>query len=334
MRKDLRIGLGIGALLLVFTITFLVVRNHTENQARLAGEQGELTDRPEIESGLPEANPNTVTLNDTASNRAATLPPIKPVTSVDPATPPLAVKPAAEPDPFDPRPLPQSGGGVSGSSISNTSQDWDMILATGRMGSGGMPGTGSTGGAPHVPIHIVPPRNSGSSPHVVLPPRTSTQRSSEGGASPRPMVGGGTLSVATGRPYTIKEGDTFVTIAKSAYGNSRYYLQIEKANSSVDPTRLKIGQQIVLPELSSEARSVKEPTGPFHESDNRPINNRTEYRVDTGDSLYRISMRIYGTPRMIDAIYDANKSTIGANPERLRLGMILKLPPALAQASK
>ena len=33
MRKDLRLGLGIGALATVFAVTFLVVRNHTQKQA-------------------------------------------------------------------------------------------------------------------------------------------------------------------------------------------------------------------------------------------------------------------------------------------------------------
>ncbi len=44
------------------------------------------------------------------------------------------------------------------------------------------------------------------------------------------------------------------------------------------------------------------------------------------DSLFRISMRLYGSPRMTDAFYEMNRAAIGANPDRLRLGMILRLP--------
>jgi nucleoid-associated protein YgaU len=92
----------------------------------------------------------------------------------------------------------------------------------------------------------------------------------------------------------------------------------------------------VLPELSLEARVSRATAGPFaRDDDNRPINARTEYRVDTNDSLYRIAMKLYGTPRMVNALYDANRDAIGPNPERLRFGMILKLPrPAEQTAGK
>ncbi|MDB5295239.1 MAG: hypothetical protein JWO31_1222, partial [Phycisphaerales bacterium] len=38
MRKDLRLGLGLGVLATVFTVTFLVVRNYTANQTLTAAD--------------------------------------------------------------------------------------------------------------------------------------------------------------------------------------------------------------------------------------------------------------------------------------------------------
>ena len=43
-------------------------------------------------------------------------------------------------------------------------------------------------------------------------------------------------------------------------------------------------------------------------------------------------MKLYGNIRMVDKLYELNKNAIGADPAKLKLGMILKLPSsAVAQ---
>ena len=53
--------------------------------------------------------------------------------------------------------------------------------------------------------------------------------------------------VSTHTPYTIRRGDTLWSIAKQHYNNGQRWKEIVSANPGLDPTRLKIGQQIVIP---------------------------------------------------------------------------------------
>lgn len=339
MRKDLRLGLGIGALATVFAVTFLVVRNHTQKQAAADPDAAQVA-AGEAEGGAPEANVAVAAPGGMAGGTGVSaggpaggpvLPPLQPVASPD-GRPPYPRIPAE--DPFAKRQVrsgetpmpgpagkPATGQGKPGDAIKPAgggNEDWDLILATGRLE------TGST---------VSRAAGLATPPPAPANYRAAANRGGES-ATVRPPQFGGTLSAATGRPYTVRDGDTFTSIAKAAYGSSKYSTQIERANRNVDPTRLQPGQQIVLPELSLEARATRATAGPFdRDDDNRPVNARTEYRVDTGDSLYRISTKLYGTPRMVNAIYEANRAAIGPNPERLKFGMILKLPRPAEQAA-
>ncbi|RTQ49543.1 LysM peptidoglycan-binding domain-containing protein [Hymenobacter gummosus] len=50
------------------------------------------------------------------------------------------------------------------------------------------------------------------------------------------------------------------------------------------------------------------------------------YTVVSGDSLSKIAKRHYGDAAKWHQIYDANKSTIGNDPDRIEVGQVLKLP--------
>lgn len=50
------------------------------------------------------------------------------------------------------------------------------------------------------------------------------------------------------------------------------------------------------------------------------------YTVVSGDSLSKIAKHHYGDAAKWHQIYDANKSTIGSNPDRIEVGQVLKLP--------
>ncbi|MDQ6669743.1 MAG: LysM peptidoglycan-binding domain-containing protein, partial [Chloroflexota bacterium] len=53
----------------------------------------------------------------------------------------------------------------------------------------------------------------------------------------------------------------------------------------------------------------------------------TTYEVQAGDTLLSIAQQEYGDVTLWRRIYDANKDTIGADPDKLKLGMSLKIPP-------
>ncbi len=50
------------------------------------------------------------------------------------------------------------------------------------------------------------------------------------------------------------------------------------------------------------------------------------YTVEEGDSLWAISVKLYGTPDRIQAIFEANQAVL-ASPNDLRVGMVLQIPP-------
>jgi nucleoid-associated protein YgaU len=51
------------------------------------------------------------------------------------------------------------------------------------------------------------------------------------------------------------------------------------------------------------------------------------YEVQSGDTLASIAQQQYGDGTQWRRIYDANKDAIGADPDKLKLGMQLKIPP-------
>jgi nucleoid-associated protein YgaU len=130
--------------------------------------------------------------------------------------------------------------------------------------------------------------------------------------------------------YTIKAGDTGVSIAKEWFGDGNKWTLISKANPWADFNRLKIGQKIKLPPKDSTTASI---------SNSSPVTNATTaskpvtmgdksiYTVQAGDTLIKIARKHYGTDAKWEAIYEANKSIIGSDPANLKLGMKLTLPP-------
>jgi nucleoid-associated protein YgaU len=129
---------------------------------------------------------------------------------------------------------------------------------------------------------------------------------------------------AGGRLYTIKPGQTLSLIAAEIYGNPRFYVAIKRANPTLDANHLKPGMRITLPDISDVKPGGHEAIA---ETAGAGSTGKT-YKVQSGDTLYRISKNLYGSPKQADAIYELNKESIGADKARLRLGMVLRLPAA------
>jgi len=127
-------------------------------------------------------------------------------------------------------------------------------------------------------------------------------------------------TVAPSKPevYTIKEGDTMSSIAQAWFGDGKKWDLIAKANPLVDPTKMQVGQKLNLPAKSTEREKPKPGT--------------REYVVRPGDTLVDIARAVYGDGARWKAIYDANKSAIGADPDHVTVGMKLTIP-ALATRS-
>jgi nucleoid-associated protein YgaU len=58
-----------------------------------------------------------------------------------------------------------------------------------------------------------------------------------------------------------------------------------------------------------------------------PAAGGESYTVADGDTLATIAERFYGDPTQWRRIYDANRSVIGENPDNVRVGTTLRIPP-------
>jgi LysM repeat protein len=72
-------------------------------------------------------------------------------------------------------------------------------------------------------------------------------------ASAPPPVAPQTAAPA-GDTYTIRKGDTLWSIATRYYNDGKRWKDIVSINPGLDPTKLRVGQQIVLPSLSTAIR--------------------------------------------------------------------------------
>lgn len=146
-----------------------------------------------------------------------------------------------------------------------------------------------------------------------------------------PAGGGGT--------HIVKAGETLSSIALAAYGSSTYYPHILRANPNVNPNNLKLGTPLKMPHIndvkadSGAERGSEHSAGQTSAEPEVKIDPSKQYRVQAGDSLYKIALKVYGKTSYVDKIYEKNKALIGADNKRLKLGMILELPEKGATAA-
>lgn len=118
--------------------------------------------------------------------------------------------------------------------------------------------------------------------------------------------------------YTVRKYDTLSSIAEDWFGSESKWNLIASANPSINPDRLRIGQQLRLP--PKDATTVTRSRASSDE--------RGRYVVRSGDTLTSIASARYGTSRGWRRIYDANRQAIGTDPNELRVGMVLVIPSA------
>ncbi|MFW6038878.1 MAG: LysM peptidoglycan-binding domain-containing protein [bacterium] len=132
--------------------------------------------------------------------------------------------------------------------------------------------------------------------------------------------------------YTIQSGDNFSVLAERFYGNERRWVEIAQANPTIDPDGLRVGQEIRLPDPDDfePLSSDEDDSAEARSDDDRAV----PYTVQAGDTLSEIASQYYGTSARWRTIYEANRNRIGANPNRLRAGTTLLIPPAPNEAER
>ncbi len=152
-----------------------------------------------------------------------------------------------------------------------------------------------------------PPANEVSNPPVEMPPTITNPPVMP--VVPEPAPPTVAAPAPGGSEYTIVKGDTLSRVAKS---NGVTLKALLAANPGVVPTRLKVGQKLVLPaggEAAGTAASVSA-TGD---------SSGATYTVKSGDTLSKIARKHHTTVKAIQA--ENNLITT-----RIRVGQKLKIP--------
>jgi nucleoid-associated protein YgaU len=327
MRKDVKFGLTIGGLLIAVLVVWIIATNH-----------GDKNKQPDVSLANPNADTGIQPANEGApapapAPEAPKAPdPVRTTTPTPGATGTPAVTTTTPPATGTPSSTVGSNGavanltptpistGAAGSSTAPKASNWDQLMSHGPS-AGLFADTGRSS---------TPTASSGGNAVVVDPlPDNST-------STTRPTLANGS------RTHKVQNGETFASIARTVYGNGKYYKKLIDANPNVNPNRLKVGTDIVIPELTTSESSA---TASASTSDSTPAPNtqtgapktpadpKTTYIVQSSDTLEKIARKLYGDGAQWDKIYEANKDVIGPNPSKLKLNMVLRLPEPPTVAS-
>ncbi len=132
---------------------------------------------------------------------------------------------------------------------------------------------------------------------------------------------------APGRHYVVRPGDSLWTIAEKTYGPGKggRWRRIAEANPDVDPGRLTPGVELVVPAIADGRDRAVEQQNPDAGNEDQAAGEARTYTVSAGDTLGRISAKVYGTCKKWRRIQEANGNL---DPRRLRAGMELAIPSA------
>jgi len=132
------------------------------------------------------------------------------------------------------------------------------------------------------------------------------------------------------RTYRIGQGDTLAILAELFYGKQEYAEFLVRANPGLDPRRLIVGQEIIIPETPGDLSVLNRAAQPEPAKTDKPAApapaaaERT-YTVKAGDSFWKIADNELGDGNRWQEIYELNKAEVPA-PNRLKVGQVLKLP--------
>lgn len=175
---------------------------------------------------------------------------------------------------------------------------------------------------------LLTPRQEQPAPSQVLPPqepaRFETPR-----ATPAPLV-----TPPEFIDHTVERGETFGSISRRYYGNTRHANEIARANPFIDPSRLRPGRVVRVPKDPGNIQGKPAiPANPGTPPPPGSINYNTSrsYTVVAGDTLSRISQKMYGTQANTSLIFESNRNLL-ASPDDLAIGQVLVIPPATGPA--
>ena len=124
------------------------------------------------------------------------------------------------------------------------------------------------------------------------------------------------------REYVIKSGDTLEGIARAQLGSGSRWREITAMNPGLEPTNLKIGARIVLPDGTAAPKASDAPAAAGAPAPGAA----NTYTVQRGDTLVALSRKFYGSDADWKRILEANAGLLKGDPAALKPGMKLTIP--------
>lgn len=115
--------------------------------------------------------------------------------------------------------------------------------------------------------------------------------------------------------HVVSEGENLWEIAEQYYDSGYNWVDIAQENNLARPDYLAVSQELTIPDV--EVRRVEE---------EKPTAEIENYTVQEGDSLWKISVKIYNDGYQWTRIYEANRDQIGSNPSLIEPGLVLDIP--------
>ncbi len=306
MRKDVKIAFVVGGILIAVLVVYvMVVPAGSKNPANQPVTYDTGPQQKTGQTTTPPPTDNTVANADTGKPTPDKTTPDK--TDAEPTT-----KPAG--DPF------ASSDGANG-------DKWILALNTGAVPM-------MTSSAPRITADPISSKPQITATHVGS---TSTPPTELSTPATQPTTPESSPVAATGgRTHVVQKGETIAQIAQAAYGSQSYWPYIIRANPGIVAEKIRPGMTLNLPDVSevkgttssSLSSNSATPAGAEIKPDTTggPIDGNSQYEVQSGDSLARIAMKLYGNSAKWQAIYDLNKDQIGPDPAKVKVKTVLKLP--------
>lgn len=120
--------------------------------------------------------------------------------------------------------------------------------------------------------------------------------------------------------HTVEAGETLWDIAEKTIGSGYNWVDIAKENNMANPDVVTEGTKLTIPKVEK-----KEPTAGSVSSESVEVKKPEsgKYTVQTGDSLWNISVATYGTGYRWSEIATLNNLD---NPNVIHAGNVLQLP--------
>jgi LysM repeat protein len=296
MRKDVKFGLTVGAILLVTLIVYALVLSRSGQAIK-----------SEEAANAPANVDATPAPSDDQSTAAPSTPAVP--ASPDSVSPPDIISPATQPSAQANRPFDWNDALSNGGSVPANAPERTVTPTLDPISPDVHPVT--IDNLPSTQPSLPPSLSAPAPDQIIAPP----QQPIAPAQAPSPAS-------STPRSHVVAEGESLWTIAEAVYGNGADYTRIVAANPNINPKDLKVGQTLTIPALTGD----QTPSAAAPTVSTPRIDSNAQYQVQSGDSLDKIAQKLYGDPTMANKIYDANLTLIGQDEDRLKVGWILKLP--------